>query len=215
MTLAYDGESVAAISVPSNSIYKLEYDLPITNLLPKGFTRSRFDLLQEEIQTNIVQKESSVLVSGVQDIGEMKTITSEQSGNSERTKAVRFGLRMAFEMERIPVIFPSNNIFLTIDPSGKQLPVTPIVFGQRNKEAMQAFVWRVRPDQQIVWNGLVSKRSKRVLLKLAQPGTYVFQAFGLSGKSRTRSIRIVVSEPSEEQSLFPSGAIAGDTIIVN
>lgn len=214
VTLAYVGRKSAAVSIPPNSIYRLENELPITSLLRKGFTRSKFDMLQSQISSAVVQKDSTVVVSGVQDIGELKIESSEKASSGEQVKAVRFGIRMSFEMERIPIIFPLSNLFLSFNQESRTA-IAPIEFGKKKNEDLQAFVWMVRPRQDVVWNGLISKTTKRIKLTLGKPGTYIFQAFGIDGKSRTRSVRIVVTPESDKNVLFPSGIIAGDTVIFN
>lgn len=213
VTLSYVGKKSAAVSVPPNSIFRVESDLPITNLLRKGFTRSKFDMLQNQIISDVVQKDSNVVVSGVQDISELDQNESESSSSEQQVKAVRFGIRMALEMKKIPVSFPVSNLFLTQENNEKKT-IAPIEFRDSRDEDMQAFVWQVRPLQKIVWNGRISKKAKRIKIALAEPGTYVFQSFGISGRSRTRSIRIVVNPSSDKNVLFPSGILAGDTIII-
>lgn len=214
VTLAYIGQKSAAVSIPPNSIYRLENELPITNLLRKGFSRSKFDMLQSQISSAVVQKDSTVVVSGVQDIGEFKLESSEKASSGEQVKAVRFGIRMSFEMERIPIVFPLSNLFLSFNQENRTA-IAPIEFGQDRDEDLQAFVWQVRPGQEVVWNGRISKATRRIKLTLGMPGTYIFQAFGISGRSRTRSVRIVVTPESDKNVLFPSGIIAGDTVIIN
>jgi hypothetical protein len=213
VTLSYVGKKSAAVSVPPNSIFRVESDLPITNLLRKGFTRSKFDMLQNQIKSDVVQKDSIIVVSGVQDISEFEQNESESSSSEKEVKAVRFGIRMALEMKKIPVSFPVSNLFLTLENNEKNT-IAPIEFRGTREEDMQGFVWQVRPLQKIVWNGRISKKTERIKIALTEPGTYIFQSFGISGRSRTRSIRIIVTQSSDENIIFPYGIIAGDTIIV-
>ena len=213
LTLAYVGTQTAAVSVPPNSIYRLEYQLPISMLLRRGFSRSGRDLVLDKISGSVLSKESETNVSGVQDTSDFK-FAKEQGRSEQQTKAVRFGLRMAFEMTRIPIVFPQNNIFVWPDPKTLKAS-TPIVFAGPRSEPLQAYLWQIRPESKIVWSGLISKDSNRLMLTFGMPGTYLFQAFGQSGTSRSRSVRINVGEQKDPTNLFPQGAIAGDTIVLN
>lgn len=210
VSLLYSGKQSSALSVPPDSIFRLEDDLPIGMLFRKGFTRSKSDFMMEAIKSDLLSKNSEVIVSGVQDTGEQFKIESEEE---QRINAVRFGLRMVFEMDRIPVTFPVNNLHLWKSPQ-KQTALAPIQFGAGPRsEPMQAYLWQLSPSTKIIWSGLLSAKTRRLVLSIGNSGTFIFQAFGKSGTSRTRSIKIYVR--GKEPDLFPKGIASGDSVVFN
>lgn len=210
VSILYPRERSSMLSVPPESILRLEEEPPIGMLFRKGFTRSKSDFMMEAIKADLLTKDSEVIVSGVQDTGEQFEVESEEE---ERTKAVRFGLRMVFDMDRIPVTFPFNDLHLWTSPQKKSASI-PIQFGVGNKsEPLQAFLWQLAPSAKIVWSGQLSARTRRVVLSIGNSGTFIFQAFGKSGTSRTRSIKIYVRR--EEPDLFLKGVSSGDSVVFN
>ncbi|MEY3903295.1 MAG: hypothetical protein RL189_2601 [Pseudomonadota bacterium] len=211
VSLLYSGNKSSVLSVPPDSIFRLEDELPIGMLFKKGFTRSKSDFMMEAIKADLLSKDSEVIVSGVQDTGEHFKVESEEE---QRVNAVRFGLRMVFEMDRIPVTFPLNNLYVWMRPEQKSA-VAPILIGGSRSEPLQAFLWQLAPSAKVVWSGLLSTKTRRVLLTIGNSGTYIFQAFGRAGTSRTRSIKIFVRPVEKTPELFPSGIIGGDSIVFN
>ncbi|MEN9826798.1 MAG: hypothetical protein RI953_2543 [Pseudomonadota bacterium] len=209
--LEYAGKKAAAVAVPKDSIYRLEQDLPLSMLMRRGFTRSRADFLEEAISGDVLDKESQILAAGVQDTGEYVEVVDSREA---KLKALRFGIRVVMDMKRIQVTFPLTNLFVWRDPA-LGFAKAPISFGGVLSEPLQAYVWQVKPQTKIVWSGLVSKDSRRLVLSLPESGTYVFQGFGKSGTSRTRSVKIVVNEKTANPEFFPKGLARGDSIIFN
>ena len=209
--LEYAGKKAAAVAVPKDSIYRLEQDLPLSMLMRRGFTRSRADFLEEFISGDVLDKESQIMAAGVQDTGEFVEVVDSREA---KLKALRFGIRVVMDMKRIQVTYPYSNLFVWRDPASG-FAKAPIAFGGIVSEPIQGYVWQVKPQTKIVWSGLVSKDSRRLVLSLPEPGTYVFQGFGKSGTSRTRSVKIVVNEKKGEVDFFPNGIAPGDSIIFN
>ncbi|MFZ9520581.1 MAG: hypothetical protein ACO3A4_08905 [Silvanigrellaceae bacterium] len=209
--LEYAGKKAAAVAVPKDSIYRLEQNLPLSMLMRRGFTRSRADFLEEAITGDVLDKESQILAAGVQDTGEFVEVLDSREA---KLKAVRFGIRVVMDMKRIPVTFPFSNLFVWRNPD-LGFAKAPISFGGSLNEPLQGYLWQVKPKMKIVWSGLVSKETRRLVLTLSESGTYVFQGFGKGGMSRTRSVKIVVNEKTENFNFFPNGITRGDSVIFN
>lgn len=209
ITLEYFEGAGAIVGIPPRSIFRLESELPVSTLLRRKLSRSKIDFAIEKQSADLLSKESRVYVSGVQDTGEYQEVKEEKQ---QGLRTEKFGIRMTLEMKRIQVTFPLNNLFLVRDLSAGWA-AAPISFGGPLRDDVLGFLWQLKPKTKMVWNGLIPKGSRRIILSIDQPGKYAFQAFGESGTSRTRNIRIVVTDRGNDNLPFQSGVMRGDTVL--